>query len=166
MIVIADTTPINYLLLTGHESLLPRLFGQVLIPEEVLQELRAEATPHAVRQWIQSPPEWLEIRATTAPPDRTLSHLGQGERQAIQLAEELSAELLLVDEKAARREAAKRNLRTTGTLGILDLAADKGLVDFAQAFERLKETSFYISSSVENFFLERDSRRKRKTPSP
>ena len=112
------------------------------------------------------PLEWLEIRATTAPPDRTLSHLGQGERQAIQLAEELSAELLLVDEKAARREAAKRNLRTTGTLGILDLAADKGLVDFAQAFERLKETSFYISSSVENFFLERDSRRKRKTPSP
>ena len=166
MIVIADTTPINYLVLTGHEGLLPRLFGPVVIPEEVLRELRAEATPQAVRQWIRNPPEWLEIRATTEPPDRTLSHLGPGERQAIQLAEVLSADLLLVDEKAARREAAKRHLRTTGTLGILDLAADKGLVDFAQAFERLKETSFYISSSVENFFLERDSRRKRKTPSP
>ncbi len=69
-----------------------------------------------------------------------------------------------MDEKAARREAAKRSLRTTGTLGILDLAAEKDLVDFAQAFERLKETSFYISSSVEKFFVERDSQRKKQTP--
>ena len=101
----------------------------------------------------------------TRTPDQTLSHLEQGERQAIQLAEELSAELLLVDEKAARREAAKRHLRTTGTLGILDLAAEKGLVDFAQSLQLLKETSFYISSSVETYFLARDAQRKSKADS-
>jgi predicted nucleic acid-binding protein len=110
---------------------------------------------------MQNPPVWLEITAMTGTPDQTLSHLEQGERQAIQLAEELSAELLLVDEKAARREAAKRNLRTTGTLGILDLAAEKGLVDFAQSLQLLKETSFYVSASVERYFLERDARRKK-----
>ncbi len=70
MIVVADTTPINYLVLTGHDGLLPKLFGQVLIPREVLRELRAEATPHAVREWIKSPPDWVEIRATTKPARR------------------------------------------------------------------------------------------------
>jgi predicted nucleic acid-binding protein len=165
MVVIADTTPINYLVLTGQQDLLPTLFGRLVIPDAVLRELRAAATPQVVREWMRNPPEWLEIRTTTGTPDQTLSHLERGERQAIQLAEELSAELLLVDEKAARREAAKRNLRTTGTLGVLDLAADKGLVDFAQTLQLLKETSFYISPSVERYFLERDARRKEPTNS-
>jgi predicted nucleic acid-binding protein len=93
-------------------------------------------------------------------PDMSLSHLDEGEREAIQLAEFLGADLLLVDEKAARKEAAKRHLSTSGTLGILDSAADKGLVDFFQALQRLKQTSFYISAAVEQFFLERNVQRK------
>jgi len=95
-----------------------------------------------------------------SPPDTTLSHLDEGEREAIQLAVESGADLLLVDEKAARREATSRGLATSGTLGILDRAAEKGLVDFAQALHRLKQTSFYLSSSVEEFFLKRDAQRR------
>ena len=75
-----------------------------------------------------------------------LSYLDEGEREAIQLAEELGAELLLVDERAARKEAAKRYLATSGTLAILDRAADKALIKFISAFERLKQTSFYLSA--------------------
>lgn len=52
MIVIADTAPINYLVLIGEQKLLPTLFGQVIIPETVLRELLATATPQAVRQWV------------------------------------------------------------------------------------------------------------------
>lgn len=164
MIVIADTTPINYLVLIGAQDLLPALFGQVVIPEAVFRELQATATPPKVQQWIASPPQWLEIKRTTTPPDSGLSHLDEGEREAIQLAEELRADLLLIDERAARKEAAKRSLATSGTLGILDRAADKGLVDFAQALQLLKQTSFYLSSSVEQFFLNRDAQRKAGNP--
>lgn len=92
-------------------------------------------------------------------PDATLAHLDAGEREAIQLAEACKADLLLVDEKAARREAAKRHLATSGTLGILDRAAEKRLVDFSLAFGRLKQTSFYMSSTVEQFFVEGERRR-------
>jgi len=51
MIIIADTSPINYLVLTGFQELLPTLFGQILIPEAVLDELQSPATPPAVKQW-------------------------------------------------------------------------------------------------------------------
>ena len=126
MIVIADTTPINYLVLIGEQELLPALFGQIIIPEAVFRELHAAVTPQPVQQWLANIPQWLEIRKLTAAPDASLSHLDEGEREAIQLGEELAADLLLVDEKAARREAAKRNLATSGTLGVLDRAAEKG----------------------------------------
>jgi predicted nucleic acid-binding protein len=116
MVVIADTAPLNYLVLIGEQELLPALFGQVIIPEAVLRELQAAATPPAVRQWIASQPLWLATRRTSAVPDASLSHLDEGEREAIQLAEELGADLLLIDERAARREAARRNLATSGWL--------------------------------------------------
>ncbi len=160
MIVIADTSPINYLVLIGEQDLLAALFGRVIIPQAVFGELEAAATPSLVRQWLVNRPQWIELRTTTSAPDPALSHLDEGEREAIQLVEELKADLLLVDERAARREAAKRNLATSGTLGVLDRAAEKGLVDFSLALQKLKQTSFHISSSVERFFRDRDARRK------
>ena len=164
MIVIADTAPMNYLVLIGEQELLPALFGQVIIPEAVLRELQTAATPRVVQEWIAHQPQWLEIRRATAAPDTSLAYLGEGESQAIQLAEELRADLLLVDEKAARREANKRRLATSGTLGVLDRAAEKGLVDFSQVLRLLKQTSFYLSPLVEQFFLERDRQRKSREP--
>jgi predicted nucleic acid-binding protein len=160
MRVVSDTTPINYLVLIGAEELLPALFVEILLPAAVLHELQAPSTPETVRQWITSHPPWLKTTTMASPPDTTLSHLDEGEREAIQLAVESRADLLLVDEKAARREATSRGLATSGTLGILDRAAEKGLVDFAQALHRLKQTSFYLSSSVEEFFLKRDAQRR------
>jgi predicted nucleic acid-binding protein len=160
MLVIADTSPISYLVLIGEQEILPVLFGRVFIPSTVFQELQATVAPPPVARWIAHYPNWLEIRATTHAPDVSLFHLDPGEREAILLAEELAADLLLMDEKAARKEAASRNLPTSGTLGVLDLAAEKGLVDFSQVFGRLKQTSFYVSASVERFFLERHAQRK------
>jgi predicted nucleic acid-binding protein len=85
MIVIADTTPINYLVLIGEQELLPALFYQVILPEAVFRELLATATPQVVRQWLSNHPQWLEIRKVTMAPDTSLSHLDEGEREAIQL---------------------------------------------------------------------------------
>jgi len=56
MIIVADTSPINYLVLIGLQDILPTLFGQIIIPEGVLAELQAPATPSVVGQWIANRP--------------------------------------------------------------------------------------------------------------
>ena len=63
MLIVADTSPLNYLVLIGADPVLPGLYGRILIPPEVLWELRDDAGPQAVRDWAADPPQWLEVRA-------------------------------------------------------------------------------------------------------
>ena len=60
-VVVADTTPLNYLILIGRAEILSSLFGEVLIPQAVLEELRHPMAPIAVSQWLRKPPAWLRI---------------------------------------------------------------------------------------------------------
>ena len=60
-LVVADTGPLHYLVLTGDIALLPSLFEKVLTPERVRDELAHVEAPAAVRAWIAAPPTWLEI---------------------------------------------------------------------------------------------------------
>lgn len=160
MIVISDTSPLNYLVLIGRQDILPDLFSQVIIPTAVMRELQAAATPPGVRQWVTSRPTGFEIRRPTTLPEASLSHLDEGEREAIQLALELKADLIIMDERAGREEALKRNLPVIGTLGILEKAAERGMLDFALTLAALKAHRFLISPALERHFLERDTRRK------
>ena len=73
------------------------------------------------------------------------SKLDDGERAAIALAIELRASLLLMDDRAAVEEARLRGLQVTGTLGVLLLAASRGIVDLETTFLRLQSTNFYYS---------------------
>lgn len=161
MIVVADTTPINHLILVGEISILRELFGRIIIPEVVHNELLADNTPQAVKNLIASSPEWIQVRAVEFLFDSELDVLDIGERDAIVLAEELKADYLLIDEKLGRKVAAKRNLRIIGTLGIVDQAADEGMIDFAATLAKLKANEFYVSGELEKFFLARDANRKR-----
>jgi hypothetical protein len=63
MIVIADATPLNYLILIDQAELLPRLFDRILIPPAVFEELQHQETPDVVRRWIARPPSWLHVQA-------------------------------------------------------------------------------------------------------
>jgi len=58
-------------------------------------------------------------------------------------------------------EAVNRNIPVQGTLGVLDLAAEHGLVDFENAVEKLRKTNFRASKKLIQFFSERDAQRKR-----
>lgn len=160
MIVVADTSPLNYLILIDEIDILPRLFTRIIIPNSVHTELQDQATPPKVMEWISHSPGWIEIKNTTPAEDLTIYSLDEGEMEAIQLARDLGADLLLVDEKDARRVASNLGLTTRGTLGILDRAAEIGYLDFAETLIRLKRTSFYLTPSVESFFLKRDALRK------
>jgi len=139
-LVVADTGPINYLILIGHIDLLPRMFDHVALPSAVQAELSNSLAPLPVRCWIESPPAWLEIHQTDGLSQ--VSGLDEGETAAIALAESLQADLLLIDEREGFHAAKKKGLRVTGTLGLLDLAAERGLVDFADAIRKLENTSF------------------------
>ena len=85
MIVVADTGPINYLLLIGHIQILPTLFRQIVIPPAVLNELQATETPKEIRIWLASRPEWLHVQPTRAI-EASLVELDDGEQEAISLA--------------------------------------------------------------------------------
>ena len=148
MIVIADTSPINYPVLIGEINLLKTLYGDIILPLAVKAELLHPAAPERVRLWMQSQPEWVQVRTAKQATDHDLDRLDAGEREAILLAEEIGADLLLLDETLGRREAKRRHLPVIGTLGILLEAAERGLVDIESAVDRLKDTSFHISPSV------------------
>ena len=146
MIVIADTSPVNYLILIDEIHLLRELYGHVILPEAVFGEMQRLTTPEKVRAWVANRPEWVEVIAPSTP-SLTLN-LGAGEREVITLAEELRADLLLMDDKKARQVAGERNLVVIGTLAVLATAARRNLVDLPKAIERLMGTSFRASPAV------------------
>ncbi len=142
ILVVADTSPLNYLVQIHCEELLPTLYERVLIPAAVIEELTNPQTPAIVRSWLRQPPEWLEIREVRSPSDARLAGLGPGEREAIQLAQEEHADLLLIDERLGVKLAKQQGLEVTGTLGVLLQAARSGLVDIDAALQVLQGTDF------------------------
>ena len=161
MLVIADTTPLRYLVVLGQVDLLPTLFGQVIIPLAVVGELQHPQAPAAVRAWIASPPPWLDMRPSSLLPDAVLLRLDPGEREAILLAQELQADLVLVDDQDARAEATRRALTAMGTLRVFELAAERGLVDLPTVLTQLRTARFYMTSEMVQELLDRDAARKR-----
>jgi predicted nucleic acid-binding protein len=145
MIVIADTSPLCYLILIGHIDLLSTIFGRVIIPQAVCDELNAEGTPDVLRDWVTQMPDWIEVHITITKQDKTLDRLHRGEREAIILAEHLRADLIVLDDKAAREAAVQRGLTVTGLLGILNEGAKQGLIDLPTAVDRLRQTTFRAS---------------------
>lgn len=146
MIVISDSSPINYLILTGTIEILPSLFAELIIPPAVLSELQHANAPEAVRKWARKPPTWLTVLAP-ARVDRTL-HLGEGEREAICLGAEIQAALLLMDDRRARREAQARGLSIAGTLNIIEAAAKRRLIDLPATIAKLRQTNFHIADRI------------------
>ena len=167
MLVIADTSPLNYLILIDAVDLLPRLYQRVVLPQAAWDELTHPYAPATVSKWANSLPRWIEIQhaPSSANSDSTLASLGSGEREAIALAELYRSQtevLLLLDENAARKQAAARQLAVTGTLGVVKAAAEQGWIDLAQAFARLRQTNFRVSQELLQHLLDKSARRKDK----
>jgi predicted nucleic acid-binding protein len=160
MLVIADTSPLHYLVLIDYPEVLPVLFGRVLIPPAVTEELQRPRTPAPVRAWIVSPPAWLEVHAPRQPLITPTLPLGAGEREAVSLAQEIRADLLLMDDLDGREEAEHHGLAVMGTLRVLELAAERGLIDFPTAITKLQATSFHLPVSLVREMLARDANRK------
>ncbi len=148
IVVVADTSPLNYLVQIHCQHLLPALYERVFVPAAVVKELSHSGTPAIVRVWLRQIPGWISVREVQSPPDPALGRLGQGEREAIQLAREEGAALLLMDEKLGVRLARLQGLTVTGTLGVLMQAARLGLVDMDAALAALRATDFRCTPKI------------------
>jgi predicted nucleic acid-binding protein len=82
----------------------------------------------------------------------------KGEAAAIALAVAMRADLLLIDDRRGIRAAKQQGLRVTGTLGLLDLAAERGLIDFACAIRTLEGTSFWRTEALLQALLNKHRR--------
>ncbi len=146
MLVVSDATPLNILIRSELVDVLPKLFESAVIPPAVRAELTHSSTPDVVRNWIAVAPSWLSVKT----PHTTIEGRpkGLGEREAISLARELHAELLLADDKAARSVAASLGVPTTGTLGVLLQAAERKLIDFRQGIARVRAEGLFLTDEL------------------
>jgi predicted nucleic acid-binding protein len=163
VLIVADTSPLNYLIRIDAVDLLPQLYRQIVIPPEVREELSVDAAPEVVRTWISRPPDWLTICSVdpVMRDDLRWRMLDSGERAAIALAFSRQPAILLLDERHGTRVARTLGLAALGTLGVLDEAARRHLISLPEMIERLKATSFRYPRSVVERLLAEDSRRNR-----
>ena len=159
-VVVSDTSPLHYLILCGAETILPRLFRQVIIPPTVFRELQQPNTPPLVRQWVASLPTWIAVQTP-----KTLNlalDVDAGELEAICLAQEIKADAVLMDDRAGRNAAIHCGLAVVGTIGLLEQASARGLIELPQAMERLRQTNARLDAELIRAALERDKARKQK----
>ena len=160
-VVVADTSPLNYLIWIGEIELLPRLYGSVLVPDVVAAELRDPDAPPAVAFWAANLPPWIDLRPTPVSTEE-FEKLDAGERAAILLAEaQQPPVLLLIDDSDGRAEAERRRIPVTGTLGIIRAAALRDLIDLPKALKNLVGTNFRCPAKIINELLAEDAERKR-----
>lgn len=160
MIVVADASPLRYLILIEQAHVLPALYGRVVVPAGVITELSQERTPTIVQTWLSNRPDWLHVVRPAHPLAPLREGLGPGEREAIALAAELAADVLLMDDREGRREAEQRNLLVVGTLRVLADASGHDLLDLRVALDRLRQTNFRASERLIQWLLEQDAARR------
>ena len=128
MIVVSDTTPLISLLKINRLELLERLFGDVMIPKAVFDELtvdkrfRTEADQIRQKSFIVVKPVNNQESASVL---KRATGLDQGESEAIVLTDELEADLLLMDEAKGRSVSAQMGIKIMGTIGILMAAYEE-----------------------------------------
>ena len=140
MVIVSNTSPLIALTHLGDIDLIPKVFGGgVLIPPAVADEFGGPS------------PAWVEIRSLQHPigPRILRPSLGAGESEALALALEARADLVLLDDKAARRLAAALRLPLMGTLGILLKAKEAGLIGgIRPKLEELRALPFHIAPKL------------------
>jgi predicted nucleic acid-binding protein len=141
VIVVSNSSPLIAFERLGTGELRAKLFGKVHIPLAV----REEAFKDVVL------PTWLEERSLSQPLSAEILRwrLGSGEREAIALALELQADLLLMDELPGRRAALSLGLKVTGTFGVLLRAKQDNLIPIVKpSIERLAALGFYVDEDL------------------
>ncbi|MBE0542587.1 MAG: DUF3368 domain-containing protein [Verrucomicrobia bacterium] len=143
MSVVSDTTAITTLLKAEQARLLEKLFERVFVPQAVWDELK---------EFHTDLPTFVELRPVRDATERLKGTelLGRGEAEALLLAKELNARLLLTDDRKARLAARRLRIPCSGLVGMIVQAKQLGKIDSAREMLNLLETKggLYLSDAV------------------
>ena len=150
--VVANTTPLIALADVGQLELLHQLYGEILIPSAVLSEVLSEPAKTQVHtaDWIKV----IDIQNLTS---KSLfsARLHLGEIEVILLAQEQEADLVLMDDNAAKKTAKFLGLNVTGTLGILIRSKKEGLITAVKPImENLIADGLYVDDKTRKMVLQ------------
>lgn len=154
MIVVGDSGPLLYLGAVGSIDILRRLYGEVSIPPEVQIEVvdRGAGQPGSAELAQAISDGWVIVRPVQRAAglrDALLVSLDPGEANALALAVEMQAQLLLVDDRKARAAAAQLKVPVKGTLGVLLAAKAAGVLPrIAPVLQRLQEAGLYLHEAL------------------
>jgi uncharacterized protein len=151
MIVVSNTSPVTNLALIGRLDLLEQLYGALMIPDAVWQELVVKGAHLPSAQQIERA-SWLSVRTVT---NRELvlslrQDLDAGEAEAIALAMEMNADLLLIDERIGRESAQHLGVPYMGLIGVLVQCKQRGLIPQVRPIiDALRlQAGFWISDAL------------------
>ncbi len=153
MKVVSDSTCIISLAKIKRLKILKELFGEILIPKAVYNEIY-----HPEKEGFEEIRKADFIRVVEISDKRLAEFLKEyiddGEAESIVLAMENNADLIILDDKDSRKIAKRFKLKVIGTLGVLLLAKKKGYIkDVKSLIDELKKKGFYVSKGVESRIL-------------
>ena len=150
MIVISNTTPILSLFKIGKLEILKNLFGEIIVPEAVYNEI-AVADSSKQGADVLDKVEYIKVKKiqNLLAADMLRSQLDYGESETIVLAKELNADILLLDEKKARKVGQANSMKIIGTIGVLQAAKDRGLIsDMKTQLDKLIENGIWLDKKL------------------
>ncbi|MCI9297216.1 MAG: DUF3368 domain-containing protein [Lachnospiraceae bacterium] len=161
MIVVSDTTPLISLLKIDHIDLLEKLFGQVLIPQAVFDELTADERFKLEADQIRRK-QFIKVKAVKNPESASIlkraTGLDQGESEAIILTDEQNADVLLMDEAKGRAVSFQMGFKIMGTIGILIAAYEENELtadEVKECVEGLQKAGRHISPKHYQILLDK-----------
>jgi predicted nucleic acid-binding protein len=152
MKIVSDTGPIIGLAKIGKIILLKNIADEVIIPPMVYKELFGKIGPES-NEIDQALNTFIMVKRDMAVEEAVkieLAGLGEGEKQAIGLASRLDNDvILLLDDRAGREVAARLNIFTTGLIGLLLVAKEKGLVEsVGTLIKELRNNGYWLSDDI------------------
>lgn len=150
--VIVNSTPLIALCKIGCLSFLRDLYGEITIPEAVFKEVTVKND--VVRAAILNQMDWIHIQSVTTERDNKMyrAKLHDGEVEVMILAQELQADLVILDDNAARKTAAFLGLPLTGTVGVLLRAKERGLIDqLMPLVEDMEKKGLYFGQTLKEW---------------
>ncbi len=151
MLIVSDTSPIINLAAIDYLWLLPKIYGQIILPQSVFDEIVIAGVGEPGADDIKFA-DWIEVQNCH---NMTLwqqlrTELDAGEAEAIALAVEIKADRILIDERRGRQKAIDLSLRPVGILGVLIRAKQDGLIsNLKPILDRLiNDAGFFVNSKL------------------
>ncbi|MGA1826620.1 MAG: DUF3368 domain-containing protein [bacterium] len=147
MLIIADSSALIALATCQCLELLDRLFKEIIVPQSVFDEVIVEGkiVSEKLRQYLQKKISQIDLTTAVI----STGQLGRGEIEAMALYKQLQADYLLIDDKRARKVAKLNQIKVTGSLGILLLAKQEGLISAVKPFlDQLRTSDIFINENL------------------